>query len=64
MVPAFERMKELCPEVDAVIFCTDGCIDWPSEELVRSLEVPVILCEFAVRKSKEGSRFYRHLLIK
>jgi len=64
MVPAFEEMKALCPEVDAIIFCTDGGIDWPSEELVRSLEVPVILCEFAVQKSKEGKYFYKHLLIK
>ena len=64
MVPAFEAMKELCPEVDAIIFCTDGGIDWPSEELVRGLEVPVILCEFAVQKSKEGKYFYKHLLIK
>ena len=64
MVPAFEKFKDHCPDCDALVFCTDGCISWPTQELINSLEIPVILCEFRPRKSSEGSRFHKHLLIK
>ena len=63
MVPAFEQLREHCPTCDAVIFCTDGCIQWPNKNLIDSLGVPTILVEFNNRKSSEGKKFYKHLLI-
>lgn len=64
MVPAFEKYKEHCPDSDAIIFCTDGYIDWPSEEMLESIGAPVLLVQFDSSKSVEGKRFYKHILIR
>jgi predicted metal-dependent peptidase len=63
MRPAFDRVHEMCPDADAMVFCTDGCIEWPKRSVLDQLP-PCILVEFRSRKSKQGERFNKHILIK
>ena len=64
MVPAFEHLREHCPDCEAIVFCTDGDIQWPSKNMIDSLGAPAILVEFSQRKSKEGKRFHNHIFIR
>jgi predicted metal-dependent peptidase len=62
MEVAFEKIKEHCPDADALIFCTDGYIHWPSEKLLAELP-PCILVTFDGRDSREEySLFAKHIV--
>jgi len=59
----FKKFIELDLDVDAMVFCTDGCIRWPEPETLAELP-PCLLVEFSYHKSNEGEHFYKHILIK
>ena len=40
----FERLKEMCPEVDAIVFCTDGMIIWPKPDILGELPPSLLVC--------------------
>ena len=62
MEPAFEQAVDY--DVDAWVFCTDGCIQWPSKDLLAQLP-PCLLIEVdRTRKSDKGKRFHSHILLK
>ena len=62
MEVAFEKIKDHCPHADALIFCTDGYIHWPTAELLAELP-PCILVTFDARDSmEEYSSFAKHIV--
>ena len=64
MTPAFETVRGHCPDADAIVFVTDGFIEWPKPELLAQLP-PCMLIEMARPKlSRQGKSFTRHILIK
>ena len=62
MQPAFEKATEL-NGVDALVFCTDGDVNWPKPEQLSQLP-PCLLIETDRAKKSEVKGFYKHLLMR
>lgn len=61
MRPVFEKAMEF--ECDAMVFCTDGDIEWPSQERLSQLP-PCLLVECDRAKKSEVSGFFKHLIMR
>jgi predicted metal-dependent peptidase len=62
MQPAFEKASELI-NVDALVFCTDGDVNWPSLDHLSQLP-PCLLIETDRAKKSTVLGFYKHLLMR